>query len=343
MRRLALFAGLVLASPAVAQEPPPDPPAPAPERRPADAGGMGGLGGGPGGGMGGPGGPRYAVTWFPDRPVRGQPTRLGLVRQEVSAPVPLWMTPDGDALMGSLRAKNVLIDTDAVLPDTRRPVPDTLWDLGVGLTYMRRFENGWMGGLMVNVGAASDQPFAGLREMNVGGGGFLRVPAARDGDFWNFAIMYSPLGQLPFPVPGVSYQWRASDRLQVNVGVPFSILWRPTDEVAVNVSYMPLTIINARATWTPRAGLSLFGGFEWGNEGYFLAGRDDRQERFLLLEKRLLVGARYAVLDRLNLEVTTGHAFDRSFGTGASPLNSSTDQLRIGSGAFLAAGVSGRF
>ena len=323
----------------------PEPPTagdpPAVEARPAPSAGGGGS---PFGGLGGGGGPGYAATWYPSRPVSGQPTELGMVRQRLNLGVPLWRAADGaDLVFGSLRVGHTLIDTDAVLPDSRRPVPAELWDVGIGGTYVHTFANGWTGGAMLNFGSASDKPFSGLREMQVSGGAFLRLPAARDGDFWNFALMYSPTGQLPFPVPGVSYQWRASDTLRVNLGIPFGVTWTPTDTLTLTLSYLPLTIINARATWQPTERVSLFAAFESGADGFFLTGRENRTDRFQLLEKRLLAGTRVRLVEQVTLDVSGGWAFDRSFGTGRNALNSSTDRLLVEPGAFLAVGVSRRF
>jgi hypothetical protein len=296
------------------------------------------------GGFGGGGSPGYAATWYPTRPVKDQPTELGMVRQRLNVGLPLWRADDGrDMLLGTVRVGHALIDTDAVLPDSRRPVPAELWDLSLGGVYTHTFDNGWTGGAMLNVGSASDRPFAGLREMQVSGGGFLRVPAHRDGDFWNFALMYSPTGQLPFPVPGVSYQWQATDTLRLNLGVPFSLTWTPTDTLTVNLSYLPLTIITARATWRPAERVSLFAAFESGADGFFLAGRERRTDRFQLLEKRLLAGGRVSLIGHLTLDVSGGYAFDRSFGTGQNPLNSSTDRLLVEPGAFLSVGLTRRF
>jgi hypothetical protein len=319
--------------PPTAGEPPPV------EARPIgrpDPGGMGGMG------MGGA--PGYAATWYPAVSVSGQPTDLGLVRQRLSAGLPLWRSDDGvDMVLGTLRVGHTLIDTDAVLPDSRRPVPPDLWDLSLGGVYAHRFANGWQGGAMLSVGSASDRPFNGLREVAVSGGGFLRVPAHRDGDFWNFALLYSPTGQLPFPVPGVSYQWRASDTLRVNLGVPFALTWAPTDALTVGLSYLPLTLVNARATWRPTDRVSLFAGFESAADGSFLTGRAVRTDRFQVLEKRLLAGASVRLVEQVTLDVSGGWAFDRSFGTGRNPLNASTDRLVVEPGAFLSVGVGRRF
>ena len=104
--------------------------------------------------------------------------------------------------------------------------------------------------------------------------------------------MYAPAGNLNFPIPGVAYLWNPSDSLRVSLGLPFSVMWRPIDDLTINLMYVPLTNVNARATYRMLPAVQVFGGFEWLQEAYFLADRTDRTDRFLGYEKRLLGGVR---------------------------------------------------
>ena len=121
--------------------------------RGSDGPGMGGPGmGGPG--MGGPG---YGATWYPSRPVSNSTVGedFGLVRQDVSAAVPVWRN-GGDMLMLSAGVRNSMFSTDAILPDSHQPFPSELWDVHLGTNYMHKFDNGWSGMLGINFGSASD-------------------------------------------------------------------------------------------------------------------------------------------------------------------------------------------
>jgi hypothetical protein len=305
------------------------PPAPAPGPKP----GRGGFGGG-GGPAGGP--PGYAATGYFARPVAGQDATLGFVRQSLNTALPLW-TDGGDMVAATVRASNTLFQTDAILPDSGRPFPDQLWDVGLGLMCFRKLDNGWTAGAILSVGSASDQPFHGLREMTIGGTAFLRVPAARDGDWWQFSVMYSPNGQLNFPIPGVAYEWNPSDRLKVSVGLPLSLRWTPAEEWRVETSYVPLATVRAKLVWLPRPGWQFYGGFDWDSDGYFLVDRPDRRDRFLYLEKRLGGGVRYDLTDRLTADLSAGYAFDRQFGIGRNPLDFTSDRVTVANGAYLGA------
>ncbi|CAN5566528.1 hypothetical protein BH11PLA2_BH11PLA2_05160 [soil metagenome] len=250
--------------------------APLKEERPA-GGAFGGAGlGGPGLGV-----PGYKATWYPSRPVTSPNTGadLGFVRQNVSGAYPIWRQ-DGDMLMLLAGVRNTLFSTDVILPDSQRPFPSELWNISMGLMYIHKFDNGWTGGLSTTFGSASDKPFHSIDEMNVSFFGFLQTPARNDRDSWMFSLIYSPVGNVAFPIPGIAYMWKPSDDLHMSIGIPFSVKWKPAEDLTLTFSYIPVTNINARATYRLREGLEIYGGFEWLNEAYFLADRAVQRDRF---------------------------------------------------------------
>ena len=115
------------------------------------------------------------VTWFPEEPVAGQPTHLDAVQHDLAVAVPLWQdrTHEWSAFA---TVRSAFFHTQAVLPDTQQAFPEALWQVRVGTAYRHQFANGWIGGGTLNVGSASDQPFASSHELFAGGNAFLRVP-----------------------------------------------------------------------------------------------------------------------------------------------------------------------
>jgi hypothetical protein len=172
---------------------------------------------------------------------------------------------------------------------------------------------------------------------------FLRVPAKRERDAWLFSIMYSPVGNLNFPIPGLAYVWNPDDCLRVQIGLPFSIMWRPTEDLTFDFSYVPLTNINARATYKWAARLSSYAGYEFYNESYFLADRVDRRDRFMGFEQRLIAGVRWDLWSNAALDVNAGYAFDRWFAEGRNQGGDFHDRVDVASGAFLGAALRVRF
>lgn len=289
-----------------------------------------------GAGIGGPGmgGPGYKATWYAPRPVSNSQSDLGLVRQNLSGAYPIWRE-GSDTVLLMAGVRNTLFSTDAILPDTQRPFPDELWNINAGLMYIHKFENGWSGGLKTTLGSASDKPFQSVEEMNVSFFGFLQTPASNDRDSWRFSLFYSPVGDVAFPIPGIAYFWKPSDDLNVSIGLPFSVKWVPVEHLTLTLSYIPVTNINARATYRVKNGLEVYGGFEWLNDAYFLADRASQRDRFLAFEKQLVSGFRWEICPHAILDLNAGYAFDRYYGEGRNQFLNLRDRIDVRPGAFI--------
>ena len=155
--------------------------------------------------------------------------------------------------------------------------------------------------------------------------------------------MYSPVASLSFPIPGVAYLWNPSEDLRVSLGLPLAVKWRPSEELTLDLSYVPLTIVNAHANYALADKLSVFGGFEWLQEAYLLADRENTTDRFLGYEKRLIGGVRWGLWEHSTLELNAGYSFDRSYGIGRNQVTNLHDQVNIASGAFVATNFRIRF
>jgi len=278
--------------------------------------------------------PQYRVWGYFSRRVSDQSHSLSMVRQEFYTPIPIHIS-ETDILAATVMVRNMHFETAANLPDVHKRFPGDLWDIRLGLTYIHTFENGWKFGILPRLGSPSDKPFAGLREMTLGSTAFVRFPAAREGDNWTFSLSYFPNSQVSYPAPGMTYEWNPSDQLKVGLGLPFSLMWKPTEQVRLDVNYTPFTQVTARASWNPRKTLRFYTGFDWDNEGYFLTGRRDRTDLFFFYEKRLVVGTRIDLGERFAFDLSSGYAFDREFGSGRTPLNFTSNRLTIQSGPFI--------
>jgi hypothetical protein len=306
-------------------------------------GGNGGMMGGAGMMGGGGSAPGYDVTWFPSQNVSDQNARFQAVRQGLNVGLPIWRNDRGDMLMTRLSVRHTHFDTDAILPDTRRAFPDALWNLNLGLNYMHRFDNGWMGMVMAGVGSASDRPFASINEVTATLGVILRVPAANERDSWQFGAMYMAGGPVNFPLPIIAYHWNPQENLRVNIGLPLSVDWQPDPDWALHLSYTPLLNINARVTHHFTKQWHWYAGYEFGNESYFLADRANTQERFFALEQRVITGVRWDVSSFSSLELFGGYAFGRQYGEGDSQWGSLRDRVDVDSGLFLGVAFRLRF
>lgn len=286
----------------------------------------------------------YRATWYPDQPVSGQGTKLGYLESDFLFSTPLFQTTT-DQLSLRTNVRNEAFNTGAVLPDSGRAFPGDLWNVQAGLTYTHRFDNNWVAGGVLNIGSASDKPFRSIDEMTIGGVGFLRVPSG-DRNAWLFSLAYSPTGQIAFPIPGVAYFYQPSDRFYANIGLPFQVGYRPTDDVFLDFSYMLLTTVHAGVVYrvTPVSPqLFLHAAFDWKNESYFLANRTDQQERLFYYDKTLSVGARYNFNRHISLDLSCGYAFDRFYFTGRTLSDRHHDRVDVGDGPFASIQLQGRW
>ena len=307
---------------------------------------MGGRGGDMGMGMGGgPGGPSYKALWMPSEPVHSQATNLGMEQQDLSVGVPLWKDgPDGVNFTTHVRWE--LIQTGAILPDTLRPFPSELWNVGFGTSYRHLFDNGWTGGASISLGSASDQPFYSLREATVSASGTLRVPQG-ERNAWIFSPSFSTNSQVLYniPIPGVMFFYNPNDNFQALIGFPFArVNMHPWERWRFELTYALLTTFHGRAIYQPAPWLDCYVSYESNNESYLLVDRPVDNDRFYYCEQAVSGGVQFKFPRHVTLDFSAGYAFDRYYfeGTGFRVTNS-TDQVDIGNGPYLAAQLRARF
>lgn len=283
----------------------------------------------------------YQATWLPARNVSGQTTDFTVVRQQLNTGFPIFMG-EQDRVLGIFTARMSLFETDAVLPDSQRAFPSTLSSIQLGTMYSHTFDNGWTATGLLSVNSTSDIPFHGLREINPTILGSLTVPTTGE-SAWLFSLFYSPAGQFLFPLPGVAYRWVMDETLQITLGIPFSVRWRPITELTFDLSYTPLTNVRTRVTWNIDECWSVYGGYEWANETWQLVDRIDRQERFYGNEMRLEAGVTGELIERWRTTLFGGYAFERQYWRGRNFFRNRLDELTIEAGPYLGARLEFRF
>lgn len=298
------------------------------------AGGRFGTGMGPGMGMGSGRGPvSYQSVWFPSTSLKGQRGDWGMVGQNFSFMAPVWMdSPNMVMLNGGVT--NRLINTDAIMPDSGLKYPDNLWNVSLGLMYVRKLADERSFSAGVNIGSASDRPFGSIEEMNVSAMAMYRRPSG-ERNAWTFGVMYSPTGEIQFPIPLVSYFWNPSEKFQANIGLPFMVVYRPDDRWTFEASYMPIHTINAKASYRFADMLKIAGGYTCTNEAYWLYDRTDNSDRFFLYDQRVWLGLESPICQWVTLDLTGGYAFNRYSFMGQQWDSSQSDRVDISDGSFL--------
>jgi hypothetical protein len=286
----------------------------------------------------------YRFTLYPDRDVENQNTDFGLTEHRASLFLPVYQdTANEWGLSGRVRFQD--IDTSARFPDAGGRFPSELWDASATLSYRHKFDNGWIAGVALTGGSASDKPFDSMDEVYYRALAMLRVPHG-ERNAWIFSLIYASdqdVFDLNVPVPGIAYLWNPSDRFNLLIGVPFSsITFKPVETVTLEAQYFPVRRVRARATWEIFRPLRAYLGFDWDHDKYFRADRDDKDDMIFYYEKRLTAGIRFD-LRHVGFEVSGGWALDRFYYEGESYSDRKDNRISVEDGPFVVGRVSVRF
>ncbi len=274
--------------------------------------------------------------WAPAVAVDGQAADLAMNAEFARVALPLGTPAEGRPLWLAIgKFGRLELATNAVLPDSGQPVPDQLWLIETGIMHVRPLADGSTIGGNFLFGSASDQPYAAGRDLTLMTVGFYNRPAARAGDEWSFSLFYSPTSQLPYPLPGIAYVWRPSDRLEAKIGLPPAVEWRPTDDWTFTANYFPLVNFNATARRRLADRLAFIAFYRSDTEIYFLADRQQDDQRFFVFDQRAAVGLEQTLGRGFALEATASYLFDRQLFQGTSFLSNRTDLVTFDPGLGL--------
>jgi len=286
----------------------------------------------------------YRFTYYPDQKVEDQETHFKLSEHRASFFVPLYQDTANE---WALSAKTLFqdIDTRARFPEAGGRFPSELWDAGAGLSYRHKFDNGWIGGLAVTVGSASDEPFNSVDEMYVRAIALLRVPQG-ERNAWIFTVTYASDEEIfhqVLPVPGIMYAWVPSDSFRAVIGFPFSMVeFKPLESLTLEALYVPVYRVRARVTWQIVRPLRAYVGFDWDHDHFYRADREDKADKIFYYEKRLTAGVRFD-LQHVGFEVSGGYALDRFYYEGESYSDRNDNRIDVGAGPFVVGKVNIRF
>jgi hypothetical protein len=286
----------------------------------------------------------YQFLGYSTEEVAAQGKDFKMTEHRLFTFVPFLQSPQRDASVYlNLRAQDV--GTAAILPDTRESFPDELWDIRLGGQYRQRFENGWTGGVALGFGSASDKPFASWDEIFLDVNLFTRIPAGGR-NAWLLFLNYSKTREfLPnIPLPGVGYWYEPNDQARLVVGIPFAFLnLRPVKEVSLSLSYFIVRSVRARVTYSPLQSLHLYGNFEWRNESYYRAERQDDKDRLFYYEKQISAGIQVSLNRQVSIDLSGGYAFDRFYFEGRDYEDRNQNRVSIGNGPLVALRAGVRF
>jgi long-subunit fatty acid transport protein len=133
------------------------------------------------------------------------------------------------------------------------------------------------------------------------------------------------------------------DNFHMNIGLPFSLMYRPLDDLTLDLSYMLLTTVRAQLTYRLTDEWKVYVRCAGMNTSWFLSDRVDDRERFFSYAQDVAGGLKYQVNDHINLDLGAGYAFDRFFFIGKHLSDSENNRIDVANGAFLSLQASYRW
>ncbi len=195
----------------------------------------------------------FRETYYPDERVRQQGTELKIFEERGGLFFPIWQNATDElSFSGSVRYQELDTgNTPAILPGAQVQLPGDLWEIKFGPTYRHKFDNGWIAGLNVTVGSASNRPFHSIDEVTARATAFLRVPQG-ERNAWIFTLNYSNYSEYfaGLPVPGIDFLYSPNDNFTLVFGFPFTSLeWKPFEKLTLQINYVPVRTVKAKVTY----------------------------------------------------------------------------------------------
>jgi hypothetical protein len=113
-------------------------------------------------------------------------------------------------------------------------------------------------------------------------------------------------------------------------------MYCPIDDITLDVSYMLLRTIHARATYRLLPRVNVYVGYDWANESYFLADRMNENDRFFYYDMRVTGGVQLPLCDWARLDLAAGYVFDRFYFEGQHLSDQNFNRVDVGDGPFVA-------
>lgn len=235
--------------------------------------------------------------------------------------------------------------TTASLLDAGEKFPDHLWHPYLGGFYRKVLDEGKLAGAILKLGSPSDKPFHSIHEVAVNASAFLRVPdQGRNGWYYflNFSNNRSFLNNIP--LPGIAYQQQHSRTLQTILGAPLcSLRWQPCETITAEAMYLFVRTLHAKVTYELSERAKLYSGFDWQNQRWLRAGRDDHDDRIFYYEKRVTIGVDVALTQSMRLDIHGGYGFDRFFFEGDDYGDRDENRISLTDGPFAGVATHLRF
>lgn len=188
-------------------------------------------------------------------------------------------------------------------------VPNRFERRELGFSFSRKLPEHQSLGLRFSLGTATDD--TNPKNLTFTGYGSYGFPGD-EGSHWVFTVYLSNNSPIInyVPIPGFIYFYRAKNLMGM-IGIPFAaIVWTPAEKWTYSFSAFGPSV-NTELVYGVKESFQPLVGFNWAQQSFMRARRIEDDHRLFFLEKKLFLGLRSPLSEKLSAELLGGYVFDR--------------------------------
>jgi hypothetical protein len=237
------------------------------------------------------------------------------------------------------------IQGGAMLETANEPLPDDLYEIGVGTTLRMKLNNGWIVGGNFDISSPSDKPFASHDEVTLNTTLFAQMPWKDAIDLVATVNVSNDRNFAPcIPLPGGAIHYYPSRELDVFLGIPFtSARWQPIDDLTLSMRWMMLRDLHAKVSYRICGPVSAYASFDWGEDIWLRHDRRHETNRLTYEDKQVALGVRWDISECFFVDAAGGWAWDRFWYEGDSYADRDRNRIKLEEGCFARLRVGVQF
>ena len=117
------------------------------------------------------------------------------------------------------------------------------------------------------------------------------------------------------PLPGFAYLIHSPEnKLDAALGLPFlAVNYRPTENWSGRFSVFGPNNVSAEWAYMVWKPLQAYAGFDWGQQEWLRANRDDNSNRLFYDQKKWALGLRFPTMAGIRADLSANYEFNRRF------------------------------
>ncbi|MBO9668602.1 MAG: hypothetical protein J7501_17520 [Bdellovibrio sp.] len=271
----------------------------------------------------------YSGSVQPDTKFESEDNKASLNRGTFTVGGPVYQTEEESWTVTGLGHWLDLYPDQTTMPD--------LYQFDIGLTYSRTLGGGKFWAVNGNFGSASDKPFKDP-SVNTAGANFFYVSPEDQVHTWIFLVNWSNNRPIlnNIPIPGFAYVYTPSKTFRGTFGFPFAMLyWEFVDRWSLNLFTLIPWVVKTSVDYSIQGPMKLSLGLDFSQSTYYIYERQNRQDRLFYDEKRVYLGFKSPLSEKLMMEVEGGYSFDRKYFSAENYETHPKDAVYLGTSPYL--------